>query len=42
MHLSVIYITHDLRRQSRRWRTMLHVMYAGKIVEVGSVDEIFY
>ena len=34
-HMSVIYITHDLG-------VVANVMYAGQIVEVGKVDEIFY
>ncbi len=39
--ISVIYITHDLGVVARV-ADYVNVMYAGKIVEVGNVDEIFY
>lgn len=39
--LSVIYITHDLGVVAKV-ADYVNVMYAGKIVEVGTVDEIFY
>ena len=41
MRLSVIYITHDLGVVAKV-ADYVNVMYAGKIVEVGNVDEIFY
>ena len=41
MHLSVIYITHDLGVVATV-ADYVNVMYAGKIVEVGNVEEIFY
>lgn len=41
MHLSVIYITHDLGVVAKV-ADYVNVMYAGKIVEVGNVEEIFY
>ena len=41
MHLSVIYITHDLGVVAKV-ADYVNVMYAGKIVEVGTVEEIFY
>jgi len=41
MKLSVIYITHDLGVVAKV-ADYVDVMYAGKIVEVGNVDEIFY
>lgn len=41
MHLSVIYITHDLGVVAKV-ADYMNVMYAGKIVEVGNVEEIFY
>ncbi|MCH4283706.1 MULTISPECIES: ABC transporter ATP-binding protein [Bacillota] len=40
-NLSVIYITHDLGVVAKV-ADFVNVMYAGKIVEVGSVNEIFY
>ncbi len=40
-NISVIYITHDLGVVARV-ADYVHVMYAGKIVEKGNVDEIFY
>ena len=40
-NLSVIYITHDLGIVAKV-ADFVNVMYAGKIVEVGSVNEIFY
>ncbi len=40
-HLSVIFITHDLGVVANIADKVV-VMYAGKIVESGSVDEIFY
>ncbi len=39
--LSVIFITHDLGVVAKV-ADHINVMYAGKIVEVGTVDEIFY
>ena len=41
MGLSVIYITHDLGVVAKV-ADFVNVMYAGKIVESGTVDEIFY
>ena len=41
MKLSVIYITHDLGVVAKV-ADYVNVMYAGKIVEVGNADEIFY
>ena len=41
MNLSVIYITHDLGVVAKV-ADFVNVMYAGKIVEVGTVEEIFY
>lgn len=41
MHLSVIYITHDLGVVAKV-ADYVNVMYAGEIVEVGNVEEIFY
>ncbi len=41
MNLSVIYITHDLGVVAKV-ADFVNVMYAGKIIEVGTVDEIFY
>ena len=40
-HMSVIYITHDLGVEANV-ADRVAVMYAGQIVEVGKVDEIFY
>ena len=40
-HMSVIYITHDLG-VGANVADRVAVMYAGQIVEVGKVDEIFY
>ena len=40
-HMSVIYITHDLGVLANV-ADRVAVMYAGQIVEVGKVDEIFY
>lgn len=39
--LSVIYITHDLGVVAKV-ADFVNVMYAGKIIETGTVDEIFY
>ncbi len=39
--LSVVYITHDLGVVAKV-ADYVHVMYAGKIVEYGTVEEIFY
>lgn len=39
--LSVIYITHDLGVVAKV-ADFVNVMYAGKIVETGTIDEIFY
>ena len=41
MKLSVIYITHDLGVVAKV-ADYVNVMYAGKIVEVGNVNEIFF
>ncbi len=41
MGLSVIYITHDLGVVAKV-ADFVSVMYAGKIIETGTVDEIFY
>ena len=41
MGLSVIYITHDLGVVAKV-ADFVNVMYAGKIIETGTVDEIFY
>ena len=41
MGLSVIYITHDLGVVAKV-AEFVNVMYAGKIIEVGTVEEIFY
>lgn len=41
MNLSVIYITHDLGVVAKV-ADYVNVMYAGKIVEKGTIDEIFY
>ena len=41
MNLSVIFITHDLGVVAKV-ADFVNVMYAGKIIEVGTVDEIFY
>ena len=41
MGLSVIYITHDLGVVAKV-ADYVNVMYAGKIIEVGNVEEIFY
>ena len=41
MQLSVIYITHDLSVVAKV-ADYVNVMYAGKIVETGLIDEIFY
>ena len=40
-HISVIYITHDLGVVAKV-ADYVDVMYAGKIIEKGSIDEIFY
>lgn len=40
-NLSVIYITHDLGVVAKV-ADYVNVMYAGKIVETGTIDEIFY
>ena len=39
--MSVIYITHDLGVVAKV-ADYVDVMYAGKIVETGTIDEIFY
>ena len=41
MNLSVIYITHDLGVVAKV-ADFVNVMYAGKVIEFGTVDEIFY
>lgn len=41
LNLSVIFITHDLGVVARM-ADKIHVMYAGKIVESGAVEEIFF
>ena len=41
MNLSVIYITHDLGVVAKV-ADFVNVMYSGKIIEAGTVDEIFY
>lgn len=41
LNLSVIYITHDLGVVAKV-ADFVNVMYAGKIIEIGTVDEIFY
>ena len=41
MNLSVIFITHDLGVVAKV-ADFVNVMYAGKIIETGTVDEIFY
>ena len=41
MGLSVIYITHDLGVVAKV-ADYVNVMYAGKVIEVGTVNEIFY
>ena len=41
MNLSVVYITHDLGVVAKV-ADYVNVMYAGKIIEVGTVEEIFY
>ena len=41
MNLSVIYITHDLGVVAKV-ADFVNVMYAGKVIEVGTVEEIFY
>ena len=41
MNLSVIYITHDLGVVAKV-ADFVNVMYAGKIIEKGTADEIFY
>ena len=41
MNLSVIYITHDLGGVAQV-ADFVNVMYAGKVIEVGTVEEIFY
>ena len=41
MGLSVIYITHDLGVVAKV-ADYVNVMYAGKIIEIGNVNEIFY
>ena len=41
MGLSVIYITHDLGVVAKV-ADFVNVMYAGKIIETGTVDDIFY
>ena len=41
MGLSVIYITHDLGVVAKV-ADFVNVMYAGKIIEAGTVDDIFY
>jgi oligopeptide transport system ATP-binding protein len=41
MGLSVIYITHDLGVVAKV-ADFVNIMYAGKIIEVGTVEEIFY
>ncbi len=39
--LSVIYITHDLGVVAKV-ADFVNVMYAGKIIETGTINEIFY
>ncbi|MBR0288877.1 MAG: ABC transporter ATP-binding protein [Selenomonadaceae bacterium] len=41
MNLSVIYITHDLGVVAKV-ADFVNVMYAGKVIEFGTVEEIFY
>ncbi len=41
MNLSVIYITHDLGVVAKV-ADFVNVMYAGKVIEIGTADEIFY
>ena len=41
MNLSVIYITHDLGVVAKV-ADFVNIMYAGKIIECGTVEEIFY
>ena len=40
-HISVIYITHDLGVVAKV-ADFVNVMYAGRIVETGTIDEIYY
>lgn len=40
--ISVIYITHDLGEVVAKVADYVNVMYAGKIVEKGTINEIFY